>query len=418
MSDATLTMTTAEVGSDNETAVAVAVAVEAAAAAAPRRRRRLWELPTQAHELLLALSFEPDSLRREAARALGRMQRGICSLQGSDADVLYSVVHDMTTRNPLAESLHKRLDDRHAAAVRRCAPQRDPEALRAFWSGALTDAGMPAALWAVLTHPLGAALEKAVLHQARDWVFTQTRRAMAVKRTRELAEARTVGIQRTVDDLHERLAQQQLASAGALERIQLENAQLRGELLRRVGAAGEATGAGGREVPVDLFGTRPKLGAVAVVEASLRLRRRAEPLATLQSTTPAPAPQRSASDPVTVRGSRVLCVGGIGHSVSRYRSRVERLGGDFDHHDGGVEDSAQALDGRLHRADLVICQAACINHEAYRRIKRHCERTGKPCLYLDRPSLSRFDRALAALPGRGPTPAALATTQQPGGLPA
>lgn len=50
---------------------------------------------------------------------------------------------------------------------------------------------------------------------------------------------------------------------------------------------------------------------------------------------------------------------------------------------------------RLRRADLVICQAACINHEAHHRIKRHCERTGTPCMYMDRPSLSRLDRALA-----------------------
>ena len=92
----------------------------------------------------------------------------------------------------------------------------------------------------------------------------------------------------------------------------------------------------------------------------------------------------------------MLCVGGIQHAVARYRGRIENLGGQFEHHDGGLEDSIHALEGRLNRADVVICQAACINHEAYHRVKRHCERTGKPCVYLDRPSLSRFDRAIAA----------------------
>ncbi|MCY7316106.1 MAG: DUF2325 domain-containing protein [Rubrivivax sp.] len=101
------------------------------------------------------------------------------------------------------------------------------------------------------------------------------------------------------------------------------------------------------------------------------------------------------SQPVKVHGRRVLCVGGIQHAVARYRGRIESLGGLFEHHDGGLEDSVQSLDGRLNRADLVICQAACINHQAYHRIKRHCERTGTPCIYLDRPSLSRLDRALA-----------------------
>jgi hypothetical protein len=96
----------------------------------------------------------------------------------------------------------------------------------------------------------------------------------------------------------------------------------------------------------------------------------------------------------SVSGKQVLCVGGIQHAVARYRSHVERLGGRFEHHDGGIEEGLQRLDGRLERADLVVCQAGCLNHEAYRRVKRHCARTGKPCLFLDRPSLARFERAL------------------------
>jgi len=121
---------------------------------------------------------------------------------------------------------------------------------------------------------------------------------------------------------------------------------------------------------------------------------------------------RPAAAPPAVDGRRVLCVGGIRRAVARYRSAVERLGGGFEHHDGSVEDGVACLEGCLQRADLVICQAGCINHEAYQRIKRHCARTGKPCLYLERPSLARFDRALATLPlppapalPQGPTPA-------------
>jgi hypothetical protein len=125
------------------------------------------------------------------------------------------------------------------------------------------------------------------------------------------------------------------------------------------------------------------------VAQSLPVQRLAQPK---PHTTAAPKP---ASPPIEVQGRRVLCVGGIQHAVARYRGRIETLGGQFEHHDGGLEDSLQALEGRLSRADVVICQAACINHEAYHRVKRHCERTGKPCVYLDRPSLSRFDRAFA-----------------------
>jgi len=104
--------------------------------------------------------------------------------------------------------------------------------------------------------------------------------------------------------------------------------------------------------------------------------------------------------PLPMHGRHVLCVGGMRHAVARYRARIEGLGAHFEHHDGGLEHSVQVLDGRLRRAEVVICQAACINHEAYHRIKRHCERTGTPCVYLERPSLSRFDRALRDLASR------------------
>jgi hypothetical protein len=84
--------------------------------------------------------------------------------------------------------------------------------------------------------------------------------------------------------------------------------------------------------------------------------------------------------------------------VSRYRAIVESRGARFVHHDGGIEDGAHRLQAQLVAADLVICQAGCINHEAYRRIKRHCKRDNKPCRYLQRPSLSQFAACLGAGP--------------------
>ena len=46
-------------------------------------------------------------------------------------------------------------------------------------------------------------------------------------------------------------------------------------------------------------------------------------------------------------------------------------------------------------ADLVICQAGCISHSAYWLVKDHCKRTGKRCVYVDKPSASAFARGLA-----------------------
>jgi hypothetical protein len=354
-------------------------------------RRRLWQLPTQAHELLVAMSFTPDWLRRETARTLGQVHKGRCVLKGRDVDVLYSVVHDLTTRNPMAEAFQKHLELRHALAVRRLAKLYEPQALRAAWAEALEADEMPATLWALLTHPLGHELESTALYDARAWVFARARHGVAVALGRQEAESRAAKARERAEELRSRLLAQQQQAAQAMSELQSEIARLTGELARvqRPGTDPAKPAAAARCAVARAVAEKPELTSGSPAPLVLPAGRPARPQAS-----PTASP-KTASPPIEVRGRRVLCVGGIQHAVARYRRRIEDLGGQFEHHDGGLEDSLQALEGRLSRADVVICQAACINHEAYHRVKRHCERTGKPCVYLDRPSLSRFDRALA-----------------------
>jgi hypothetical protein len=95
-----------------------------------------------------------------------------------------------------------------------------------------------------------------------------------------------------------------------------------------------------------------------------------------------------------LRDKAVLCVGGRTASVPVYRQLIEVRGARFLHHDGGEEDAAGQLDAHLAAADLVICQAGCISHNAYWRVKDHCRRTGKRCVFVDRPSASGLVRGL------------------------
>ena len=91
----------------------------------------------------------------------------------------------------------------------------------------------------------------------------------------------------------------------------------------------------------------------------------------------------------------VLCVGGRTASVPAYRRLVESQGARFLHHDGGEEHSAGQLESTLASADLVICQTGCVSHNAYWRVKDHCKRTGKRCVFVDTPSATSLQRALA-----------------------
>jgi hypothetical protein len=90
----------------------------------------------------------------------------------------------------------------------------------------------------------------------------------------------------------------------------------------------------------------------------------------------------------------VLCVGGRTQGIPVYREVIENRGARFTHHDGGEEEKAGRLEHQLQAADLVICQVGCISHSAYWRVKAHCKRTGKPCLFVEMPSRSALERAL------------------------
>jgi hypothetical protein len=76
---------------------------------------------------------------------------------------------------------------------------------------------------------------------------------------------------------------------------------------------------------------------------------------------------------------------------------TEFSGGKFLHHDGGEEHNNSQLEVSLSAADFVICQTGCISHNAYWRVKDYCKRTGKRCVFVEKPSTSSFARSLHAL---------------------
>jgi hypothetical protein len=138
-----------------------------------------------------------------------------------------------------------------------------------------------------------------------------------------------------------------------------------------------------------------------------RLQRRREPARPEAAAALAPQPAEVAADvppaePPLPRLAEhcVLCVGGRTASVPAYRQLIEGTGGRFLHHDGGDEHGVSRLDATLAAADLVICQTGCISHDAYWRVKNHCKRTGKRCVFVETPSRHALARALAAIDAR------------------
>ena len=79
------------------------------------------------------------------------------------------------------------------------------------------------------------------------------------------------------------------------------------------------------------------------------------------------------------------------------------MGGQFAHHDGGLENNHSALDASLAAADLVICQTGCISHNAYWKVKDFCKRTGKRCVFVENPSASFLVRGLEQMSSQAVT---------------
>ena len=399
------------------------------AAPAGSRRRRFWELDGHAHCPVLGVCLPLPVLRKLATKVLGQ------HAPADDYELHCVAVAECKQRTPLAEAVQRELDGRYQRALRESASLRTCEALSQWWRQALDRHELAAALWGALTHPrctpeLARRVEGDV-HMLQHQVgmatrVDQLRLDAMVKENAVLARDLAAANQRNTrqEQEHARLGQLQQTEIARL-RAQLVGhestvGQLRNELRRLEAAA--------PDLPERLALARERnelrqrqnelqrLALKAQSEAD-RQRRRAEDAEAMQQPI-APKPEPADEDRLPALAERaILCVGGRTASVPAYRQLVERSGGRFLHHDGGVEDNVARLDTTLSAADLVICQTGCISHSAYWRVKDHCKRTGKRCIFVENPSSAGLARALLALAPAEPAAAAPALAPATGGAP-
>lgn len=373
------------------------------------RRRRVWELGQASHCPLVGVGLPLAALRKLVERVTGGR------VLHDDYDVHVGAVSECALRNPLSEALQKELERRYAADVTRFRAARTTEEVGALWTRAVDAGKVPGAFWAALTHArctpdleqrmcrdihmvqhqagacaradiekLGAmAAENARLArelaraQGRCQALSQEKTAQAGQYERQLMNARA-GLIAKDSDIH------QLRTELALLRAEVPELETRKRLANRVAQLEE------REAAL-----RAQLAALKAARVSTSAPPAAEPQAAPAAPSTPPGPV-AAPAPAALRLFKrsVLCVGGRSGSVPVYRNVIEGGGAQFAHHDGGLEDSAGQLDASLAAADLVICQTGCISHHAYWRVKDHCKRTGKPCVFIDNPSVSSLVRGL------------------------
>lgn len=371
------------------------------------RRRRLWELDHSSHCPVLGVCLPIGQLRRLAEKAL--------PMHGADTDYqLHGLaVSEARCRGALSELLHKELERRFAGALRQAAALKDTESLAAWWRECRGDERMPGGLWAVLTHSRCDTVLESQVQADVHMLQHQCGAAQRVDMARfDEVRAENAALRNEIEGLRRRMQQQVAAQQGQLDELQRHAAHLRAEVIGR-----DALLAGLRDEVLALEAQAPDLKARA--ELAQQVRAQAERIASLEralararqdarreppaeatagaraaSVAPAEPP---ADEPPPLGDRAVLCVGGRPASVPLYRHIVERSGGRFLHHDGGGEHNVTRLDATLSAADLVICQAGCISHDAYWRVKEYCKRHNKRCVFVDNPGTASLRRALVAL---------------------
>lgn len=385
------------------------------------RRVRLWDLPHGTLCPLIGVCLPMAVLRRVLAKLLVGVDAA------DDYTVHLTAITESDRRTPVAEALQRELDQRHHAALRLAAQAKTVDAVLEAWQTALRSGDVAGGLWASLTHPR--CNSEARERICRDVHMLQHQRGASDRadlhqlarltqehgdRSRELAALRVRHATTLADreaQLNALTAECQLLQQEALRKDAVLNA-LRHDLSAREDVSdlrktvtslthqnqrlqqrvdtldrqlAEAAGSGAQARARQRSDDAPHVGAPRASSDSER-----------DLTADGAAPVTLGAV-IALHDKSVLCVGGRTASVPVYRRVIEVKGGRFAHHDGGEKQTSAQLDASLAAADLVICQTGCVSHEAYWRVKDHCKRTGKRCVFVDNPSVSSLVRGLRAV---------------------
>jgi hypothetical protein len=387
----------------------------AARAPAPHRRLRLAELDPHIHCSILGTCLSMGDLRRLMPRYSDFEHD-----HPSDLELHHAAVQFAVDGGEPAKALHKALDERHDAAIKRFNKARTALEVRALWDSSLREGDVPGSYWAVMTHP---AADAALRRDAFGEVHMLSHLMGAANRA---DIRRLVSMEQEIADLKDKIGRQQQR----LQAMSHDHAQALDEMSRRL----RETVAPPRAVADEFLSAElavlgqavaherlrreqadrlSKESSEARILAELQLERAREDaqalrieLAAMESVLArgAPSDATDAASPSPWLAKRVVYVGGRPSSLRTIRALAENAGVSLAVHDGGIEDRKGLLAATLAGADAVVFPVDCVDHDSMSQVKRVCERHGVTWHALRSSSVAAFAAWLFPLRGDGAPP--------------
>ncbi len=363
------------------------------------RRKKVWELEHRYHCSIAGTCFTLDEVRRFCRK---------CQIEtkGSASDYelhtsFVAILGDAHAARPAA----KYLDRKYKTSLKHFEQADSQGKLKALWNEAVSQGGIAAAFWSVLTHPL--ASEELLFHVYREvhmlshlsgasirldmQVLTQLQKRVP-KLEQELALSHAELLRRTrkkdgiIETLNKQLnkaLQNEQKLQEAEEKIQLlEN----GEMLRHLSMQ-----VASHTDKLKSANVRAERAEANAAEQAAHADACSVKNAHIESQLLALTAERNALENAlenTLSSQHASC-----DKSSVCQQKID-LAGRCILYVGGREESPQRLDALLSQVDAVLCPMDCVSHDAVNRIKRDCKRYGKHLMLLPQSSLSAFTQGI------------------------
>jgi len=378
-------------------------------------RRKLWDLSTYLHCSVIGTCLTAHELRRIVVKAEGSHAETL-----SDHQIHMEGVRLASRNDALGKLLHKSLDTRHAAILRKFTPAKTGQDILALWKAVKADGEIPGGYWACVTHP---ATDETTLRH----IFGDVHMLSHLVGSAHRADIRRIAeLEAEVTALNDKVARQekriQMVALERDEKARAYDALVMERLLERQPPQHIASSNGGLtdvtdHLRVKLESQSTRLAALEEKQQawrgerqrlSLELERLSRSEAALidelgsledmiqrlqGDETPEQQTRRNFS------GVRFLYVGGRTHHIATLQAEVQKTGATLLHHDGGQSEALSLLPGLISQAQFVFFPLDCIGHNAVSTIKKFCKQAEKPYIPLPRSGLGSLLRALEHVPG-------------------